>query len=292
MKHLNTPIYAGLLASALTTSLLIGCDNSESPTGKLNLNITDAAVDGATEVVVEFTGAEIKAGSDTIDIDYAAPKQIDLLALTGGISDTILEDQILPAGQVEWIRLKVNESNSYITINGEQYGLTIPSASQSGLKLNRPITIAENGIATFTIDFDLRKSVHERSGNNYMLRPTLRLVDNATDGTLSGTVDTSLLSATCGDGDKAAIYVFEGNVTADDIGSAVEPVTTATVNLTTGAYTVAFLPFGSYTAAFTCDAGMDDPQTDDNVVFDVTTTVTVTAGQTTDQDFGLPAPQA
>lgn len=292
MKHLNTPIYAGLLVSALTTSLLIGCDNSESPTGKLNLNITDAAVDGATEVVVEFTGAEIKAGSDTIDIDYAAPKQINLLALTGGVSQTIVDNQTLPAGQVEWIRLKVNESNSYITINGEQYGLTIPSGSQSGLKLNRPITIAENGIATFTIDFDLRKSVHELSGNNYMLRPTLRLVDNATDGTLSGTVDPSLLSAYCGDGDKAAIYVFEGNVTADDIGSTVEPVTTATVNLTTGAYTVAFLPFGNYTAAFTCDAGMDDPQTDDEVVFDVTTTVTVTAGQTTDQDFSLPAPQA
>ncbi|HEX5636042.1 MAG TPA: DUF4382 domain-containing protein, partial [Gammaproteobacteria bacterium] len=205
MKHQNTAIYAGLLASALTTSLLIGCDNSESPTGKLNLNITDAAVDGATEVVVEFTGAEIKAGSDTIDIDYAAPKQINLLALTGGDSQTIVDNQTLPAGQVEWIRLKVNESNSYITINGEQYGLTIPSGSQSGLKLNRPITIAENGIATFTIDFDLRKSVHERSGNNYMLRPTLRLVDNSTDGALSGTVDPSLISATCGDGDKAAI---------------------------------------------------------------------------------------
>lgn len=288
MTHNYSTLYAGLLASVLITSLLSGCDNSESPTGKLNLNITDAAVDGATEVVIEFTGAEIKAGNDTIDITYAAPKQIDLLALTGGAAQTIVDNQILPAGQVEWIRLKVNETNSHITINGEQYGLRIPSGSQSGLKLNRPITIAENGIATFTIDFDLRKSVHERQGNNYMLRPTLRLIDNSTDGTLSGTVDPSLLSARCVDGEKAAIYVFEGNVTADDIGSAVEPVTTAAVNLTTGAYTVAFLPFGNYTAAFTCDAGLDDPQANDTIVFDVETTVTITAGQTTDQDFNLP----
>jgi hypothetical protein len=122
-----------------------------------------------------------------------------------------------------------------------------------------------------------------------MLRPTLRLIDNSTDGTLSGTVDPSMLSAYCGEGDKAAIYVFEGNVTANDLGSAVEPVTNAAVNLTTGAYTVAFLPFGSYTAAFTCDAGSDDPQVDDDmVVFDVETTVAITAGQTTDQDFNLP----
>lgn len=288
MKHLNTLIYAGLLASAVITSLITGCDNGSAASGTLNVEITDAAVDGATEVVVEFTGAEIKAGSDTIDITYAAPKQIDLLALTGGLTQTIVENQILPVGQVQWIRLKVNEAHSHITINGSQYGLTIPSGSQSGLKLNRPITIAENGMASFTIDFDLRKSVHERSGNNYMLRPTLRLVDNATDGTLSGTVDPTLISATCADGDKAAIYVFEGNVTANDIGSAVEPVTTATVNLSTGTYSVAFLPFGTYTAAYTCDAGMDDPQADDAVVFDVTTTVTVTAGQTTDQDFSLP----
>ena len=93
MTHNYSTLYAGLLASVLITSLLSGCDNSESPTGKLNLNITDAAVDGATEVVIEFTGAEIKAGNDTIDITYAAPKQIDLLALTGGAAQTIVDNQ-------------------------------------------------------------------------------------------------------------------------------------------------------------------------------------------------------
>lgn len=287
MNHHHSAVYAGLLASTIITGLLGGCDNTSSGTGSLNLQITDAAVDGAQHVVVEFTGVEIKAENETINITYDAPKQIDLLTLTGGVAQTIVDNQTLPAGQVEWIRLKVNEANSYITINDVQYGLSIPSGSQTGLKLNRPITITEDGIASFTIDFDLRKSVHERQGNHYMLRPTLRLVDNHTDGALSGTVDTTTIATECLAGDKAAVYVYAGNVTADDMGSAVEPVTTASVDWANADYTysVAFLPVGTYTVAFTCDAALDDPQADDALAFTGDTTVTITAGQTTVQDF-------
>lgn len=287
MTRNYSTIYASLLASAIITGLP-GCDNSGSGTGILNMQITDAPVDGAQHVVVEFTGVEIKAADgETIDITYDAPRQLDLLALTGGVAETVVDNQILAAGQVEWIRLKVNEANSYIRINGADYGLTIPSGAQTGLKLNRPITIAEDGVASFTIDFDLRKSVHERQGNNYMLRPTLRLIDNHTDGALSGSVDATTISANCTAGDKAAVYVYAGNVTADDIGSSVAPVTTASVNWEQGNYnyTVAFIPYGNYTAAFTCDAALDDPQADDSLVFVGTTTIEIVAGQTTVQDF-------
>lgn len=283
MNTQHSALYAILLASAVIT----GCD-SGSGTGTLKLQITDAPVDGAQHVVVEFTGVEIKAADgETIDITYTAPKQLDLLALTGGVAETIVDNQILAAGQVEWIRLKVNEANSYITVNGAEYGLSIPSGAQTGLKLNRPITIAENGVASFTIDFDLRKSVHERQGDNYMLRPTLRLIDNHTDGALSGSVDTTTISANCTAGDKAAVYVYAGNVTANDIGSSVAPVATANVNWEQGNYnyTVAFIPYGNYTAAFTCDAALDDPQADDALVFVGTTTIEIVAGQTTVQDF-------
>lgn len=288
---------AGLRAGILSTSiaLLVGAcgggGGGSAATGTLNLALTDAPVDNADEVVIEFTGVEVKAGAELIDITYDTPRQIDLLTLTGGVSETIVDGQVLPAGQVEWIRLKVNATSggdplddSYIVIMGTPYPLTIPSGAQTGLKLNRPITIPENGIASFTIDFDLRKSVHEAAGN-YILRPTLRLVDNSTIGALSGTVD--LTAALCAD--PAAVYVFEGaGVAPDDVdGIGPDPVATASVDPATGDYTVAFLPAGEYTAAFTCDAADDAPDTDDDAVvsFSGTTDVSITAGQTTTLDF-------
>lgn len=291
-QHATSGLRAGLLSASI--ALLVGAcgggGGGSAATGTLNLALTDAPVDSADEVVIEFTGVEIKpSGGDLVDITYPTPRQIDLLALTGGVAETIVDGQVLPAGRVEWIRLKVNATpggdpldDSYIVIMGTPHALTIPSGAQTGLKLNRPITIPENGIASFTIDFDLRKSVHEAAGG-YLLRPTLRLVDNSTDGALSGTADLT------GCVDPAAVYVFEGaGATPDDVdGIDPDPIATASVDPATGAYIVAFLPYGEYTAAFTCDAADDAPDTDDDatVVFSGTTDVGITAGQTTLLDF-------
>lgn len=286
----------------LSIALLLtscGGGGSGGSTGSLTLGITDAPVDNADAVWVEFTGIEIKpANGSSYNIDFDHPKQINLLALTGGTSEILLNGETLGSGTYSWMRLKVNASqggdpadDSYIVIGGTPYELRIPSGDQSGLKLNRPITIPENGSASFTVDFDLRKSVHERSGGIYNLRPTLRLVDNSEDGTLAGTVDSSTISAECISGDKAAVYVFEGAAASpDDVnidGNDVEPVATTPVDWGNGdnSYQVAFLEAGTYTAAFTCDAGVDDPAAEDSLTFVGASTVTINAGQTTTLNF-------
>lgn len=297
----RTGITPTLLSLAITLSLTAcgGGGGGGSSTGTLNLGITDAPVDNADAVWVEFTGIEIKpANGNSFSIDFAQPKQINLLALTGGTAELLLDGQTLNAGRYDWMRLKVNASqggdpadDSYIVIGGTPHELRIPSGDQTGLKLNRPITIPADGSSSFTVDFDLRKSVHERSGGIYNLRPTLRLVDNSTDGSLAGTVDPSTISAECVSGDKAAVYVFEGNgVTPDDVnidGTDAEPVATASVDWEHGdnSYTVAFLEAGDYTAAFTCDAGLDDPAAEDTLNFVGTADVGIVAGQTTTLNF-------
>ncbi len=287
------------LAIALLLTACGGGGSSSTGSGSLNLSITDAPVDNADAVWVEFTGIEIKpANGNSFDINFAQPKRINLLALTGGTAEVLLDGQTLNAGTYTWMRLKVNATqggdpadDSYIVIGGTPHEMRIPSGDQTGLKLNRPITIPEGNATSFTIDFDLRKSVHERSGGIYNLRPTLRLVDNSTDGSLAGTVDSSTISAECISGDIAAVYVFEGAGTApDDInidGNDVEPVATAAVDWehADNSYQVAFLDAGTYTAAFTCDAGTDDPAAEDSLTFVGTTTVTITAGQTTTLNF-------
>jgi hypothetical protein len=285
-----------------------GGGSSGAGTGTLSLQITDAAVDTAEHVYVQFSGLEIQSTdgksttlyycedpnnpSNTIvsaDACTTPPKskQIDLLALNGGVVNPLLDSYTLPAGHYDWIRLMVdtNPMDSYIVVGGTPYDLRIPSGAQTGLKVNRGFDVLAGGSANFTIDFDLRKSVHLANGN-YMLRPTLRMVDNVMVGSISGTVDQLLITTGC----TPAVYVFAGSgVTPDDIdGIAADPVTTATVKQDTGGvyrYMAAFLEVGSYTIAYTCDAAADDPTVDNALTFSGTTTVSVTAKTNTVHNF-------
>lgn len=311
---MKTTTFINLAGTFLTTAaLLAGCGDAGSGagTGKLTLGVTDAPVDNAEHVYIQFHGIELQGGGTRTTLYYcqdaadasktvmssatcttpAAPKQIDLLALNGGLSDTLLDGYVLPAGDYSWIRLMVDTDaihDSYIVaMGGTAYELTIPSGSETGLKLNRGFTIPTNGSANFTIDFDLRKSVNLTGTGEYMLRPTLRLADNTLVGAIAGSVAVSSVPSGC----TPAVYVFAGaGVTPDDIdGIAAEPVTTATVKLDSISgeyrYKAAFLEAGDYTVAYTCQALADDPVTDDILTFTGTSTVSVTANTIATHNF-------
>ncbi|MCK4586474.1 MAG: DUF4382 domain-containing protein [Gammaproteobacteria bacterium] len=287
--------------------LLVACagEKGDNDTGTLALSITDAPVDGAEQVVVEFTGVTIQGDSGRTDIDYASPKTIDLLALQGGLRESLLERLVLDAGHYSWIRLKVNAvadgvMDSYIRIGGADYELNIPSGSQTGLKLINSFTVADGEVLDLTIDFNLRQSVHQPNPNGqtylgapvYFLRPTLRLVETNTSGTISGLVDPQIFifnEQNCSDQEAGyAVYLYEGNVTPDDMDVVdPNPVSTATVTAANGyVYTLAFVEPGNYTIALTCNADLDEPVTDDAAVtFVSAAAVSVTAGATTNHDF-------
>lgn len=276
--------------------VLAGCD-AAGDSGRLRLSIADAPVDRASKVVVQFTGVEVKpADGEAIDFDFDLPRSVDLLALSGGASEVLLDDVELPDGRYNWVRLKVNAQedgafDSYIELeDATQRELEVPSGAQSGLKLIAGFIVPAGGTADFTVDFDLRKSLHEPmdAGDSYKLRPTLRLVDNAEAGSIAGTVDAALVP----DGCTPAVYVFEGaGVAPDDVdGNAPEPVTGAAV--APGGiggqyeYRAAFLAAGVYTVALTCQAAADDPQQDDAAVtFAGTQDATVTAQEEATVDF-------
>ena len=102
-----------------------------------------------------------------------------------------------------------------------------------------------------------------------MLRPTLRLVDDANVGAIAGNVtfDAGTVPVGC----KPKVYLYQGAVVPDDMEDTtalapdVDPFLISTVNIPAGAvsgtYRAAFVPAGSYTAAFTCTddttAGLD-----------------------------------
>ena len=247
----------------------------------LTVSITDAAVDSAAEVWIEFTGIELQPESgDRISYDFDSPLSINLLSLQGNLSQDFFNNSPVPEGTYSWVRLKVNATldgtlDSYIKLDdGNSYELDVPSGSQTGLKINTPFTVTANAETAVTIDFDLRKSIVLSAGE-YKLKPVLRLVDNSTTDTVTGTVDSALASdASCSDSDPLtgnAVYLFEGHdVIPDDIDNKnPEPVTTAllTLDATSGLlqYEIGFIPAGNYTLAFTCQADQDSWSTSSSV---------------------------
>ena len=299
--------YLTKLMVVAATATLVACgggSSSSSDTGTLNLSVTDAPIDVAEAVWVEFTGVELKsAGSQLLTIEYATPKTINLLDLQGSASEPLISNQTVKAGKYEWVRLLVNAQpgilDSYIEFeNGDQVSLLVPSGKQTGLKLINPFFITAGGLSNITIDFDLRKSVTDPLGRpDYILKPALRIVDNSHVGHVSGIVDRKLFDQTnCSAGaDRntgvgGAVYLYnKWNVTIDDAGSANPPLTSALVDLNIGTglldYEIGFVEAGEYTVAFTCESLDDDPENDNAIIINQAKNISVVEGQTTNANF-------
>ncbi|HET9277454.1 MAG TPA: DUF4382 domain-containing protein, partial [Flavitalea sp.] len=64
--------------------------------------------------------------------------------------------------------------NNTIKVNDAVFPLTVPSGSESGLKIkiNKKLNAA---IETLIIDFDAALSIHEEGTGDYKLRPVLKI---------------------------------------------------------------------------------------------------------------------
>jgi len=268
--------------------------------GQMSLAVSDAPVDGAQAVVVKFTGIELTANSgNPVDITFAQPKTIDLMTQSGTAS-AVLFNQPIAAGSYGQIRLVVvadgNPSNSYIVLSdGTMHGLQVPSGSETGLKLVTGFTVPSSGVVDYTIDFDLRQAITCPPGQApaCFLKPVERLVDNTTVGNIQGVVSASLVPTGCTPG----VYLYSGTVTAPEDMNSTAPPTDTNQPLASKVpvansqppyyYQFTFLPPGSYTVAFTCQAALDNPdKADGAVIFNpVKTGISVVASQTTTVDI-------
>ncbi len=298
--------FARIVLATSASLLLFACGggggNGGDQNGTLSLAITDAPVDGVTNVWVEFTGVTLKPQSGPeITFEFAA-KQVDLKALEGENMVTILDDVVVPAGRYNWLKLHVNGefdgddmSGTYVIDDSGYNDLRIPSGSQSGLRLVSGFTVTVNQHSNFVIDWDLRKGLTNPIGQpGYFLKPALRITDLTEYGSISGTVPDVMA------GCDPLIYVYDGaGVVPDDMGSPTEVLTTATVaqdpdNASAWSYSVAFLRSDNddgsdgraYTVAYTCDAASDaDPEVDEDMTFEGSQNATVYDGQDTPVNF-------
>ncbi len=306
MKHI---IFAA--GAMLALAACGGGGSSPEPeqeaTGIVAIAMTDAAVDYVNVVNVRFTGVTLKPQSgDMLTFEFSEAKDIDLLALQDGRTEELLPGTRVPVGRYNWIRLAVqaefdNVFDSYAMLNdGTQVELRVPGGSESGLKLVSGFTVTQDQATNIVVDWDLRKALTDPTGQPGMhLRPALRVTDMASYGTLSGTVDTALIEdENCSNDLLAdtgnAVYVYAGDVSVpQDISDQdSDPVATATVRMAadgTYHYEVSFLSVGEYTAAFTCQASDDEPDTVQTIEFPaVVNAVMISNGETTSVDFVSP----
>lgn len=296
------------LILAGSVGALVACggssnNDSSAGSGQFSLAVTDAPIDTANHVFVSFSGVSIQsADGELIEFEFDEPRTIDLLALQGSASESLVTDETVPSGEYEWIRLHVNADHddvmdSYIELNdGTQHELRVPSGAQTGLKLVSGFDVPVGGSADFTIDFDLRKSIVMPPGQaavGAMLKPALRLIDNSSSGSIAGQVDSELITEFCEDpaSQTGSVYVFSGaDAEPSDVrGENSDPLITAFVQFGDGAYDyeVGFLAEGNYTLAYTCDAHLDDPEAEDELRFVGTQPASVEADTVTEVNFEL-----
>jgi len=266
-------------------------------TGIFNLSVSDSAIKDAAKVCVRFDGVELKhADSDDKEtIDFEQPVIVNLLDYQGANSHPIVTGAEVPAGEYQWIRLKVaaerdmsggaNDSdptsatcdeeteNSYLVReSGEVHNLYIPSGSQRGLQLIKDIIIAVNRTGDYTAEWDLGKSFNSPPGQlpDVMMKPVVKLVANNEVGTLVGGVADELISWEACDAEfPPSVYVFDDGVEPnpfDDPFAADDAVATGLVERQTlddgsmqWRYSIGFLLAGNYEVAYTCNGDLFAP---------------------------------
>lgn len=271
---------------------LVACDD-----GRITLSVTDAPIDGAEEVVVQFSSVTFERDDGTRElVDLRPPLRIDLSRLTGELSEVVISEQPLPASGYRAIEFGIDGSQttqeSYVQLtNGGRLPLFVPDEVADDLRVRAEFVIDEEESVAATVDFDLRRSLFV-VGDSVELRPQLRFIIDEDAASVSGSVAGTLLDSSC----TPAVYAYDGaDVTPGDVGgSGEEPISSAIVRLdsTTGdrRYTIGFLDAGDYTLALTCDADADDPAEEDGLEFVRTRNIELRTGRRATSNFQSEVP--
>ena len=168
-------IFSAILFAASAVFISCSKDNNQG-TSTLNVRLTDNPT-VYEEVNVDIREVRVKFSDDTLSNSgwvtlTTYPGIYNLLAYQNGV-DTLLGTGVFPTQVVKEIRFVLGPNNT-IKDAGVVYPLTIPSGSESGLKIK--VNKALNAtLETIIIDFDAALSVKKEGAGDYKLRPVLRI---------------------------------------------------------------------------------------------------------------------
>ena len=197
------------------TSVITMCRKKETPEPakptSYYVNMTDApAIYSAVNVDVK--GVEITGNGQAILLNTNAGIY-NLLNFSNG-TDTLIAQGSLNIDKVQQIRLILGPNNSVVDSNGS-HPLTIPSGSESGLKL-QVHQILQAGVAYYVLlDFDANQSVVKEGNGSYSLKPVIRTVETALSGAIKGKLSqagvAAVITAASGTGTFSTIPDAAGN---------------------------------------------------------------------------------
>ena len=269
------------VAAAISLSLgLSGCDHDDDDKkpATVSLGVSDASVDEITALNICFSAIEFKALGDgesktftvgddaeilpanSVCPDATNTVGINLLDYIGEDAEQLINNAEMEAGEYK-LRVIMSEGSFAIDkASGEEVMVEVPS---NELKLVNALTFAQGGVASYTLEFDLRKSMVDATGQEgYKLKPTgVRLVNNTEVGTLTGNVSSTYLmnngcedvSTAEGDG-VASIYMFESPATMPLNVDEVYATGTAISNGAGGSsYEIGYVLAGQYDVAISCN---------------------------------------
>ena len=146
--------------------------NNNSGTSNLQVKLTDAPV-AYDSVNVDIREVKVNLRDDSTGWVSLTTKAgiYNLLRLQNGV-DTLLATGTVQAGAVQELRLILGSNNS-VVVGGVSFPLTIPSGSESGLKIKVGKNISA-GLDSLVVDFDAAMSI-KLEGGGYKLRPVLRI---------------------------------------------------------------------------------------------------------------------
>lgn len=197
----NRYVYGAPLALTLA-ALVAGCGggsgsgsgtSTNSGTGQVSVSLVDAPAPdiSALNITIDRVEAHVVNPSDLNDDDNShwktitsVPKSFDLLDLR--FNEAVLGSTTLPKGTYTQVRLF--PSNATVTDSSGTHPVTIPSASNTGIKINVNYNISADQITTILLDFNVSKSLIKTGNGQYRLKPVIPAVVKVLSGTISGTV--------------------------------------------------------------------------------------------------------
>lgn len=112
--------------------------------------------------------------NDTKHVVSSARQSFNLLELTEN-NPVVLAHTSIASGVYKQIRLILDESSTITLNDGTVHPLRIPSAEQTGIKIDGIFEIPKGKLYTLDIDLIPEESVHYTPGSGYIMKPVISL---------------------------------------------------------------------------------------------------------------------
>lgn len=173
MKSISKIVLSAVAVALTVGAITTGCKKSSPQSGYMTVSMTDAPAD-FVKVNVDVTGFEIhheNSGWISLPINQGI---YNLLDLRNNVSVILASHVDIPIGKINQIRLILGNNNS-LQDSTTTYPLTIPSGSETGLKINIDQVIMSNQNLDLLVDFDAAASIVDKGNGTYSLKPVLKI---------------------------------------------------------------------------------------------------------------------